>query len=687
MPPSETTAKPSPIHRLFENRKPTASGLFLLGALLAGLALWLGFTWTNALAPVWLWSGSMAVLAVAAGLWLLLYQAPHGKGLDDVRLLVLAIGGIAGLLTVCLGLVLGYQWWNDILAWMQPGGAERTGAAKEQWQAGLRALTPMPILLVGLAAMFASLQLARASERDNAFMRRLLYGYNALLTSLLLLLVLVIANIFVGVKFPRPLDFTASSIYTLSDRTVNILGHLQKPSKFYVLLDSGDPIQSETQTLLVNMRSVSDKVQVEDVSPNPNVNPKQYRALREKYPNLERGVLIEYGTEPRAEYQLVKRDDLFSLDTGRMGRPASDQQFNYKGEDALMTELDFLIGGKKKPTVYLLQGHGELDIKDAAPQSAAGCGALKHRLEQRNFEIKPLELGALDAKVPDDAAVVLIAGPQSPLPKYAVQALEKYMGGPKGRLLVLVGPVLKLDKSGMMPLGLEPLLARFGVRLGEERVLSVESNISDDVTLVLGRINQKLSQEALVKPFAKSLFPLQEGTRPVQPRSEGPDQRLRAEALLVPAVPVWPETNLTGNPEQLWANYLKNPALLQPKLSNQLPLAVIVTEMSGPPPNPHMMAPPTPTAQTPRLAVFGNAGMACNRRIDERSGRPDYALLSSTLEWLRERPGNIGIEPKKRQFYTLPPNINRLAFVGLPALLIFFGIVGLGTGVWLVRRR
>jgi len=90
----------------------------------------------------------------------------------------------------------------------------------------------------------------------------------------------------------------------------------------------------------------------------------------------------------------------------------------------------------------------------------------------------------------------------------------------------------------------------------------------------------------------------------------------------------------------------------------------------------------------PRLVVFGSAAFATNQYMAESSPLPNYDLLASTLAWLRERPSNIGLEPKKRNLFVLNvPDEQAQRMRYLPAMTLLVGIVGLGTGVWLVRRR
>ncbi len=64
--------------------------------------------------------------------------------------------------------------------------------------------------LIGLALMFASLMLAKADIRSNVVLRRTLYGYNAFLTGLLLLAVLVVLNIVLFALFPGSFEWSKS---------------------------------------------------------------------------------------------------------------------------------------------------------------------------------------------------------------------------------------------------------------------------------------------------------------------------------------------------------------------------------------------------------------------------------------------------------------------------------------------
>jgi hypothetical protein len=57
------------------------------------------------------------------------------------------------------------------------------------------------------------------------------------------------------------------------------------------------------------------------------------------------------------------------------------------------------------------------------------------------------------------------------------------------------------------------------------------------------------------------------------------------------------------------------------------------------------------------------------------------------MEWLAERPANIGIKPKESSSFVLGSNVNYRGMILLPVALMILAIVGVGSGIWVVRRR
>lgn len=666
--------------------KPRETGYALLaaGAIFAALPLWLALHYRAEYAVVAVASALAPLVLLAAGLWQLLRVPGQVSEPAAARLLVLVVGGFFGLCLVLVAASLAYQWWDSLV------GGLKTWKGKEGWRVWACVVT----LLVGLVVLFASLQLGRTQERTNPVLRRLLYGYNAVLTGLLVLAILVFVNVLAAMHLDSTYDWTTQSIYSLSSRSESILQALARPTKVYVILarggETGAKLFYKVEALMNNCRAVNDKLQVEYLS--PDMDRDRIAQLREKYHFGDReGLLVVYGTEPRAESQFIRAQALQG-DTGRGFQSGREARF-FTGESELMTALNFLEEGKEKPVIYFTQGNGEPELNDVATEEIGqGLGVLKQRLESDNYTVRGLRLGkklpgadsrspdlVVAEEVPDNAGVLVIAGPRR-MPADAVNAIKRYMeraGEEKkqGRLIVMLDPPQPGSKD------LEPLQnyleSSLGVQVGNNRVLEVRlvlDRVLKDPRWLFATVNAGLREtNPIATAFRRRLLWFFD-TRTVQPASGPGPKQYRAETLLQIRVDedAWAETDLRTPPMDFLTSEQKAKEV-PAKLSNvPLSVAVVVTKDNK-----------------PSAVVFGTSSFFTNAlvRVGEQVGNP-YSFFLSTLGWLREKPGDIGIEPKKQDNYELnTADVSRSRMVFVPALLMLVAVIGLGTGVWVVRRR
>jgi hypothetical protein len=607
------------------------------------------------------------------------------------RFTTLTGGGLLGLALFISALIFAVKWSDTIF-----GGLE-AWQGSNWWQLWVCAL----LMFGGLIVMFTSLQAARAVERFNPFMRRLLYGYNAVLTGLLVLAILLVLNVLVYNYLNASFDWTGEGLYTLSERSKNVLKALDKPTKIYVLAPRSDDLLNEIRTLLTNCQAVTPQIQVEYLSPDLDIE--KVRELSTRYQvNERRGILVVYGSEGKTDHQFIKENELFEAPTPGNRKVG----FVFKGEDALISALNFLEEGKTRSIVYFTQGNSELELTDreVTPESH-GMGELRERLQKGNYEVKGLQFSSVagvkpkdpsvvvSAKVPEDAEVVVLAGPRTPLPDLAVKALRDYMNPPpgskkKGKLIVLLDPVLTVDKT-LVKTGLEGFLAEFNVQVGNDRVLSLPTNLNrgnplSAVTRAAPRsanpVARTFALQPVVMPNVRSIQPQAGGTNPAA-------NSYRADTLLqtFPGT-AWTDTNFKADPIQL-VEGLTDQELANKLSGEPVSVAVVVAETQfSAPGDPHAFM--RGQDEKPRLAVFGGSPFASNPYMTESRGNLYYVLFASTLAWLRERPSNIGLEPKKRNQFELTVADDVLARMRwLPAIITFCAIIGLGTGVWLIRRR
>jgi hypothetical protein len=691
-------------------KRQTGIGLLVVAALFALIPILMAFKYRGDYLSVSIWGAGLALVALMAGLWRLLAQPARLTPADATRLLILVLGGLGGLLTVLfLGLGLALRWWSTVT-----GGWE-AWQGKEGWHIWVILFA----FVGGLAVMFLSLQLARTDERSNSAFRRLLYGYNAVLTGLLLFLILVVLNVLSYIPWGpfawlnQTFNWSESSIYSLSSKSENVLDGLTKPVKVYVILSQRNEWYRPTRALMDNVRRINPKVQVKYLSPEADREEIERLAKDYKIAVEREGLLVAYGSEPNIETRFIKNADLFSADADMMMGGRSKQSF-FKGEAALMNELNSLDQGKEKPVIYLTQGNGELDMSDSSqnPRSDVGLSAFKDRLQSNNYTVKGLQFTQVEGvqskkpdlviakRVPADAALVIIAGPTKRFETYAIDALKEYMQSAdpkavKGKLIAMLGAVVTPEKT-MLQTGLEPMLAELGVELKNDRLLRLPSASLRDPEQILVITNPEPSVQAqnpILSPFNGIGF-LFRRCRPVAPKTPagpGPQQHFRADSLMVtfPNQDLLQESNLAADAMQLLIELDRTNKLGQRISRDVIPVAVAVSETTGAGAGPDPHAFMNPGDSKPRLVVFGDSAMACNNLMTERAGGAGvyYDLLASTIAWLREKPTGIGIEPKKSDFYALNPEVNVGRMVWLPALLMVVTVVGLGTGVWVVRRK
>lgn len=704
------------MERLVGGRQKFGPIAILIGLACAIVAVWLRFGW-KADFPEWGGALALGFIFIGAGIWLFLSSNVNA---GSARILVLIVGGLIGLDIAVMTAARAWLWRDEVFF---RGISEWRGP--EGWRIWLCAY----LILLGLALMFGSFYLARTDIRVNPILRRVLYGYNAVFTGLLLLAFLVCLNIVVYAAYPLTFDWSETrGLYTLSQSTQDILERLKKDVTVYSVMSPRTRVYKDLQVLLDNCKGVTGKFQVVPLSPDQNFT--EFNRLAKRYPEimpdaksgfddaLGRGLLIVYGPEPKKAddksppHAFIPARKLFDIKGGGMHKGGGGQTYTFVGEKVLMTELLFLMEGQRKSKIYFLQGDGEINVKESMrPRSQLhlafdqmGMGTLIDRLKKENYEVQGLSFGpgkddgairyvkasGKDKRIdiPEDAdkGIVVIAGASLPIPKETLDALSRYMDR-GGRLVVLTDIVTERKSNEMKSTGLEDFLKKYNVDVTNDYVLRFPSRQGDLPEVVYAMTSDK-SDTMLARKFT-DVFPLW-SARVVKPTTQSPT--FKAEPLLeVGSIGVrtpvgnilqrkfWAENQLSALYESFnHALELNETGRLDDKLSREpLPVAVTVTETAG----------------RPRLAVFGDAEWATDYFLNNRNlrallfdGDLSFNLLVSTFDWLAERPG-VGARPKDAAFYTMEPKVERARMVLLPLWLMIVVVVSLGMGIWLVRRK
>ncbi len=675
-----------------------AAGLALLAIPVSNVAL---YRWQSL--AVFFWGSALSLFVVGVGLWNMLYPVRvQSEVADRMRETVLLVLAGVGFLTALLGMVLPFS--SQPLSFTNyrdlfEGGLRKWRERENAWAVSRLVAS----LLGGLILMFIGLIQARAYERTSPNLRRLLYGYNAILTTLLLILIVGLLNLlpYTGVQpfsyANEAMDWTRAGVHTLHPATKNVLAELKQPVTVYVLGSTGSRLAYEMTALLDKCRAVNPQLNWEQLSRDRN--PLAVAELMQEYqlPDSE-GVLIVYGPKGKTVHEFLKPTDLeerkFSEVPGR--------DFTFKGENALVNSLTFLASNKSKAVVYFTQGNGELDFTSRQASSIdVGIGAVIDDLNRVNYQARELKVAPDTDKIPDDADIVVVARPREEMSAKFVTALRDYLKGTnrkdnkKGKLMVLFDVVQRGGKGPMVRTGLEALVAEYGVRVGEDRVISP---LEEREPLKLNVFTNSPSKNPIAQAFNNDVdgaIPFVfYSARTVTPAASNPGQPAPSPAetlaLANPRLLYLIDTDLNASPTAIVKdlNQLaqKDPQQVRNRLSAQPSLAVVVAEGKTPAPFPgHEFE---AKEGQPRLVVFGDATWISNR-LEQQFAPYHFNLFVSCLSWLAER-ADIGerVPPTQHDLYHLkaaPGSGSRLML--LPGVLLLLGVVAVGLGVWVVRRR
>src|SRR5262252_8403329 len=262
--------------------------------------------------------------------------------------------------------------------------------------------------------------------------RQARYGTLSVVSILIVLGILVAIN-YIGSRQNKRWDLTANRQFSLSDQTRGVLQKLDSPLQIMVF-DKEDGFQRFKDRLREYEYS-SKKVSTEYVDPD-------------KKPSIaSQNQIQQYGTI------------LFNY-KNRSERITTDSE-----QDITAAIIKVVQGQQKK--VYFTQGHGE---KDPTSAERDGYKAIADTLSRENYPVDKVVL-AQSGSVPDDAAVVIVAGPKVDFFPGEIDALKKYLDK-SGKVLLMLDPPEKANSPALTNL----------IALAHDWAVDVGNNIVVDVS-------------------------------------------------------------------------------------------------------------------------------------------------------------------------------------------------------------
>jgi ABC-type uncharacterized transport system involved in gliding motility auxiliary subunit len=486
------------------------------------------------------------------------------------------------------------------------------------------------LLFVGIAGLVGYVILM-LPEISNYFSRRSAkYSTNALASALIVLLILIIINAF-AVNNNWRKDVTAAGQFSLAPQTIKVLKNLKVPVKATAFFRSNN--KRRIEDLLKEYAYHSDKFEYEIVDPDKSPD------IAKRYNITMYGTTVVESGGNREEITTVKEQDL--------------------------TNAIIKVSREKKKVIYFVKGHGERDIDTRIEGNKGGDGfaTAKEALEAMNFEVKSLLLINED-KVPEDCAVLVVPGPQTPFLQPEVERVKNYLNG-GGKLLLMVDPEPGWDGAS--------LVEGWGVEIHNDIVLDVSG-----IGQLFGAgpqipIATSYGDHAITEDF-RNMITAYPWARSLEIDYQNKPAQVTATKLVETSPRSWGETNIKNEKPVHYTEGkdFKGPLTLGVVLEREAEADTAFSEISG-------------KKKKTRVIVFGDSDFATNAFFHvQRNGD----LFLSMVSWLAEEEDLVSIRPREPEDRRVNMTKAQSRFVLIFGVIIFPALILLtGVGIYVKRRR
>ncbi len=326
-------------------------------------------------------------------------------------------------------------------------------------------------LLVALPCLIGAFGVDFQIYKEFLFLKTTRNGLN-MGTIIILCLILMIAINHIAIKNNKTWDLTQENLFTLADQTVEILSQLEEPLVFRGFFVKGNQNHDQQQMMFKDVlrkyRQESNKVEESYI--NPHLEP----ALAREY-NIDEagGMIVEYkGQKTRVDV------------------PTEEE----------VTNAIIKVTRVEQKNLYFFKNHEEVDL-DADEER--GGSSFKNELESASYNIKTLDALSTQGRIPEDADVLFILGPQRLFLDFEVQMVENYLKN-GGNLLLALEPGVEHNFDG--------ILSRLGVKFRGDYVIDKMSALLREVPLTaLGTTYSTTNSITEQFPSAMTLFFMSSG--------------------------------------------------------------------------------------------------------------------------------------------------------------------------------
>ncbi len=537
-------------------------------------------------------------------------------------------------------------------------------------------------------------------------------GSKVFVYSGIVILIIVVLNVISFRKSTR-WDFTATSIHSLEEQSLGVLKKLTAPLEVTGFFHAKNQLRERFKELMEIYAYNSDKLTFTIVDPD------KQPGIANKYTARDGDIRFVYGPEGKliAKYDEKVLRQALQFPVERITYfGASLQDPGYEKIKALLAKEEFVdkeydlrifksdaplppeydvdpkpgnlyityvrqdnvvqevseeiftnaiikISREDNPVVYFASAHGERSIDD---EEQGGISILKSAIINEGYEVKSLQRSLLQG-VPDDADMLVIAGPRSPYTKEEADSVDRFLEG-GGKVALLLDPNISNPKLNpvvsILDTGLEDLTEKWGVTLGKDIVLERHLQLLRGQTIDPYIISQNYGSHAITQPLSNRATFFQLVRSVVKSKQANPD--LTVTELISSSAGKgnsWAERDI---------NTLINKQNAEPDdqdLNGPVSIAAVAERTKRP---------AGKAAVESKLVVFGDADFVANRYI--RQEEFNYDLFLNTLNWMWGKQEQISIRPKQLRSSKLlltPKQTNIIfyaAVLTIPELVLIAGL-------------